>query len=95
MGREASADDRGMEQDVSVVLRERYEALAHRDADARRYGDAAAVAVAPLERAAQQLFGDERPAVGELAHAFERLRGKRAIDARQSRAQKPVHIGVA
>ncbi len=41
---------------------------------------ATAVAVAALERAAQQLLGEQRPSVGELADAFERGRRKRAVD---------------
>ena len=91
---EPAAHDGGVKQDVAIAFRERREALADGDADARRHVDAARVAVAALERAAQQLLGEERPAVGELANALQRVGRQRAIDLGERDAQEPVDVGV-
>jgi hypothetical protein len=95
MRREPSARNRRVEQHVAIAFRQRDESLVHRDPNAGRHADGVAATVVPLQRAAQQLFGQQRPAFGQLADALERRRGQVARDVAQRRVQQPIDLVVA
>ena len=85
LGVEVAADDRGREQRLLLGWRQR--AQAFDDARRDRTGNSAGLGARAVEGAAQQLFGDERAAFGELDDARELRRFERpSIRRRRSRA---------
>ncbi len=86
LGIEVAADHRGSEHRLLFVGRHRSQTLD--DAGRDRAGNAAGFGAVPVERAAQQLFGDERVAFGESDDpiALMRIERPRRVRAREQRA---------